>query len=178
MSQANVDRALELLDAFNGRDLDAFVALADDAIEVESRLVAMEGGYHGHAEATITLHTHGFDPGLGILHTDKRYRGSLAHDLMEPVRPVVDGMVLELLAEHALESGDVYETREAVCRLGPCMARRLARWAPALRPPLEAHASEIAALLLGGRSTRPQRRRNATTAGKGSKRRLAGRASP
>jgi CRISPR-associated protein Cas1 len=36
-------------------------------------------------EATITLQAHGFDPGIGILHTDKRYRGSLAHDLMEPV---------------------------------------------------------------------------------------------
>ena len=45
MSQANMDRALELLDAFNRRDLDAFVALADDAIEVESRLVAMEGAF-------------------------------------------------------------------------------------------------------------------------------------
>ena len=48
MSQENVERALELLDAFNRRDLEAFVALADDGIEVESRLVAMEGGYHGH----------------------------------------------------------------------------------------------------------------------------------
>ena len=48
MSQENVDRALELLDAFNRRDLDAFVALANEGIEVESRLVAMEGGYHGH----------------------------------------------------------------------------------------------------------------------------------
>ena len=48
MSQENVDRALEFLDAFNRRDLDAVVALADDGIEVESRLVAMEGGYRGH----------------------------------------------------------------------------------------------------------------------------------
>jgi hypothetical protein len=44
MSQENVDRALELLDAFNRRDLDAFVALADDRVVVESRLVALEGG--------------------------------------------------------------------------------------------------------------------------------------
>ena len=51
MSQENVDRALELLDAFNRRDLDAFVAMADDRIEVESRLVAMEGGYHGHHDS-------------------------------------------------------------------------------------------------------------------------------
>jgi hypothetical protein len=48
VSQENVDRALELLDAFHRRDLDAFMALADDQIEVESRLVPMEGGYHGH----------------------------------------------------------------------------------------------------------------------------------
>ena len=31
-----------------GATWDAFVALADDGMEVESRLVAMEGGYHGH----------------------------------------------------------------------------------------------------------------------------------
>jgi CRISPR-associated endonuclease Cas1 len=122
-------------------------------------------------EATITLHTHGFDPGLGILHTDKRYRGSLAHDLMEPVRPLADGMILELLAKHALERGDVYETREGVCRLGSSMARRLARWAPALRPVLEDHASGLGALLLGVDRTQPARRRNAMTAGKGTKRR-------
>jgi CRISP-associated protein Cas1 len=61
-------------------------------------------------EATIALQAHGFDPGLGILHTDKRYRGSFAHDLMEPVRRVVDGLVLDLLVEHPLERGDVYET--------------------------------------------------------------------
>jgi CRISP-associated protein Cas1 len=122
-------------------------------------------------EAMITLQAHGFDPGLGILHTDKRYRGSLAHDLMEPVRPLVDGIVLDLLSERALERGDVNETRDGVCRLGPPMARRLAAWAPALRPALEHYASALATLLLDGRSTRPARRRNATTAGKGAKRR-------
>jgi CRISPR/Cas system-associated endonuclease Cas1 len=125
-------------------------------------------------EATITLQAHGFDPALGILHSDKRYRGSLAHDLMEPVRPVVDGMVLGLLAEHAMQRGDVYETREGVCRLGPSMARRLARWAPALRPALEDHASRLAALLLADGSVasiRPARKRSAAVAGKGRGRR-------
>jgi hypothetical protein len=47
MSQENVDRALELIEAFNRRDLDAFMALTHVQIDVESRLVAMEGGYHG-----------------------------------------------------------------------------------------------------------------------------------
>ncbi len=48
MSQENVDLYLEMLDAFNRRDWDAFMARTDKDIEVESRLVAMEGGYHGH----------------------------------------------------------------------------------------------------------------------------------
>jgi CRISPR-associated endonuclease Cas1 len=124
-------------------------------------------------EATIALQAHGFDPGMGILHTDKRYRGSLAHDLMEPIRPVVDGMVLELLAERALERGEVYETREGVCRLRPSMARSLAAWAPSLRPAVANCARELEASLLGTRATHPARRRNATTAGKGGKRRVA-----
>ena len=37
-----------MTDAFNRRDWDAFVAMADEEIEVESRLVAMEGSFHGH----------------------------------------------------------------------------------------------------------------------------------
>jgi len=48
MSQENVDRALELIEAFNRRDLDAFMALTHVQIDVESGLVAMEGGDHGH----------------------------------------------------------------------------------------------------------------------------------
>jgi CRISPR-associated protein Cas1 len=128
-------------------------------------------------EATITLQAHGFDPGMGILHTDKRYRSSLAHDLMEPLRPVVDGLVIELVRTHPLSRGDVHETREGVCRLGPPLARTLAGWAPSLRPALANCARELEALLLGARGTRPARPRTATTAGKGGKRRVAGRAS-
>ena len=67
------------------------------------------------------------DPSLGILHTDKRYRGSLAADLMEAGRPAADELVLELLGDRELRRGDVYETREGVCRLGPELVRELAR---------------------------------------------------
>jgi hypothetical protein len=65
-----------------------------------------------------------------------------------------------------------------VCRLGPPMARRLAQWSPELRPPLADHAAVLAALVIGERTTRPARRRNATAAGKGVKRRVAGPARP
>jgi ketosteroid isomerase-like protein len=48
MSEENVTAAYRVYDAFNRRDLDAVLELADDEVEVETRLVAMEGGYHGH----------------------------------------------------------------------------------------------------------------------------------
>jgi len=75
----------------------------------------------------------GLDPALGLMHADTRYRGSLASDLMEPVRPIVDRLVLELLTGRELARGDVVETREGVCRLGPDLARQLAAHADLLR---------------------------------------------
>jgi ketosteroid isomerase-like protein len=50
MSQENVERAYRLADAFNQRDLDAFLALCDPDGEFHSRLVELEGGgpYRGH----------------------------------------------------------------------------------------------------------------------------------
>ena len=47
MSQENVELARRAFDAFNRRDLDAMLALSHEEVVVESRLVAMEGGYHG-----------------------------------------------------------------------------------------------------------------------------------
>jgi ketosteroid isomerase-like protein len=47
MSQENVDLTRRAYDAFNRRDIDAFLALVDDNVEVNSRLVAIEGAYHG-----------------------------------------------------------------------------------------------------------------------------------
>jgi hypothetical protein len=48
MSQENVELVHRAVDAFNRRDLDAFLALSDAAAEVRSLVVAMEGVYHGH----------------------------------------------------------------------------------------------------------------------------------
>jgi hypothetical protein len=48
MSQENVELVYRVNDAFNRRDLDAFLALMDDDIEIASRIVAIEGGLRGH----------------------------------------------------------------------------------------------------------------------------------
>ena len=77
------------------------------------------------SEATIAAHRMGFDPNLGLMHADKRYRASLASDLMEPARPAADEVAFDLLEANEIRRGDVHETREGICRLGPELAKRL-----------------------------------------------------
>ncbi len=48
MSQENVELARRSYEAVNRRDLDGLLALMDDDVEAVSRIVAMEGGLHGH----------------------------------------------------------------------------------------------------------------------------------
>jgi ketosteroid isomerase-like protein len=48
MSEENVELAYRAFDAINRRDLHRFLALMDDDVEIVSRIVAMEGGLHGH----------------------------------------------------------------------------------------------------------------------------------
>lgn len=100
------------------------------------------------AEATIAAHKLGLDPSLGLMHTDQRYRSSLATDLMEPARPTVDRLVLDLLAGHDFQRGDLLETREGVCRVGPPITRQLAQHAPALRTAIAPHVERLARTLL------------------------------
>jgi CRISPR/Cas system-associated endonuclease Cas1 len=53
-------------------------------------------------ECRLAAITVGLDPGMGIVHTDKRNRDSLALDLLEAIRPLVERNVLTLLATRAL----------------------------------------------------------------------------
>ena len=98
-------------------------------------------------ETTIAAHAVGFDPSLGIMHADVRYRGSLATDLMEPARPLADLAVLDLLEARRLARGDVIETRGGVCRVGPTLARELAALAPWFRAGVAPHAEELARVI-------------------------------
>lgn len=95
-------------------------------------------------EATIAAHAVGLDPSLGILHVDVRYRSSLAADLMEPVRPVVDGIVLDLLQTRALTRDDCVETTDGTCRVGPPLATLLSAAAPRLLSEVVPHAHSVA----------------------------------
>ena len=88
------------------------------------------------AESTLAALAVGCDPALGVIHSDKPSRDSLACDLMEPVRPIVDDFVLDLIESHTFAKADFFETREGNCRLMPELTRPLGasalRWAQAV----------------------------------------------
>ncbi len=48
MSQENVELHRRSIDAVNRRDQEAFLALMDRDVEAVSRILAVEGGLHGH----------------------------------------------------------------------------------------------------------------------------------
>ena len=99
------------------------------------------------AESKIAALAVGCDPGLGIMHADQGARDSLALDLMEPVRPQVDGFVLDLLESRAFRKKDFFETRKGVCRVMPPLTKLLAetapRWAAAAAPVAEWLARQL-----------------------------------
>jgi CRISPR-associated endonuclease Cas1 len=78
------------------------------------------------AETRLALLALGLDPGLGIVHTDKRNRDSLALDLLEPLRPLAEQHVLTIAERRHLTRDDVHETRTGACRLLPPLTHDLA----------------------------------------------------
>lgn len=111
------------------------------------------------AETMIAAYAIGFDPALGLMHSDSRYRGNLAVDLMEPLRPLADETVLDRLEERELHRGDVLETPRGVCRLGEALAHDLAGRASAFRQPVALITEDTAAVVSGSAVRTPLTRR-------------------
>lgn len=99
-------------------------------------------------EARIASIAVGLDPGLGILHLDKRARDSFALDLMEAARPAVDRYVIDLLEGHVFRAVDFTETRQGGCRIGRTLAHRLGETTGAWRESLAKPAEDVATLLV------------------------------
>lgn len=84
------------------------------------------------SQTQIRLIAEGYDPTLGILHDRTADRGSypaFALDHMEPMRPVVDRAVLQLIDKVAFSGADFSLQADGVCRLNPELARRVAQLA-------------------------------------------------
>ena len=93
------------------------------------------------SEAGLAATALGLDPGLGFLHADMANRDSLALDLMEPIRPQVDGYVFDWISRQALKREWFFEERNGNCRLMAELASQLSEtagtWRRALAPVAE-----------------------------------------
>jgi len=89
-------------------------------------------------ESILACHAIGLDPGLGIMHLDARGRQSMALDLMEPVRPLVEQWTLDLLAKRSFKRTDFVETDDGHVRLLAPLTHELAdsmgQWRKAVAP--------------------------------------------
>ncbi|MBZ5492897.1 MAG: CRISPR-associated endonuclease Cas1 [Acidobacteriia bacterium] len=81
-------------------------------------------------EARLAVAALGLDPGLGVLHVDTPARDSLACDVMEPVRPLVDSYLLDWITREPLSREWFFEQRDGNCRLMAPFAIRLSETAP------------------------------------------------
>lgn len=68
----------------------------------------------------------GLDPMIGYLHACHPGRVALVYDLMEPLRPQVDRLVLNFVGTHTFTPNDFVLTAQGVCRLYPQLARTIA----------------------------------------------------
>lgn len=96
------------------------------------------------SEARLALAALGLDPGIGVLHVDAPSRDSMACDLMEPIRPLVDAYLYDWIAREPLRRGWFFEERDGNCRLMGPFAQQLSETIPTWAQAVAPHAEWIA----------------------------------
>jgi CRISPR-associated endonuclease Cas1 len=103
------------------------------------------------SECRLALAALGLDPGIGVLHADTPNRDSLACDLMETARPLVDIYVHDWIKHQLLRRDWFFEERDGNCRLMSTFVEQLSgtsqMWQRAVAP----HAEWIVRTLWKGR---------------------------
>jgi CRISPR-associated endonuclease Cas1 len=99
------------------------------------------------SESRLAAAALGLDPGIGVLHVDTPARDSLACDLMEAVRPQIDGFLVDWLTRETLKREWFFEQRDGNCRLMSSLAVRLSEtartWGRAVAPIAESVAQSL-----------------------------------
>jgi hypothetical protein len=115
------------------------------------------------SEARLAVTALGLDPGLGLMHKDAQVRDSLACDLMEPIRPMVDEYVLRWLTQQPLRREWFFEERTGACRLMGRLAERLSETAPIWAHAVAPLAEHVVKILWTTTKKRGRRTDPATT---------------
>lgn len=106
------------------------------------------------SEASLAATELGLDPGLGVLHRDTPNRNSLACDLMEPARPLVDAYLFDWVARGPLRREWFFEQANGNCRLMGPFAAQLSETAAVWRKAVAPFAEDTAKCFWQGRLTR------------------------
>src|SRR5829696_9219968 len=78
------------------------------------------------SQVRIATVAQGLDPTIGYLHACRPARVALVYDLMEPLRPQVDRLMLDFVCLHAFTPSDFTLGADGVCRLHPQLASQVA----------------------------------------------------
>jgi CRISPR-associated endonuclease Cas1 len=114
------------------------------------------------SESRLAVAALGLDPGLGVLHVDTQARDSLACDVMEPVRPLVDAYLLKWISRETLRREWFFEKGDGACRLMGSFAVRLSETAPAWGHAVAPVAERVARMLWETVAKGPRRNGPAT----------------
>ena len=105
------------------------------------------------SESRLAASALGLDPGIGVLHVDTPARDSLACDLMEAVRPKIDGYLIDWVTREPLNREWFLEQRNGNCRLHASLAIRLSETAPTWGRAVAPFAEWLAQSLWSGRKS-------------------------
>ncbi|HWZ96864.1 MAG TPA: CRISPR-associated endonuclease Cas1 [Candidatus Dormibacteraeota bacterium] len=98
-------------------------------------------------EARLAACAVGLDPGIGFLHVDTDARDSLACDIMEPVRPLVDAFFLNWITRECLKREWFFEKRDGSCRLMASLCEMLTETSLTWRHSVAPVAEQISRML-------------------------------
>jgi CRISPR-associated protein Cas1 len=108
------------------------------------------------SELVIACHAAGLDPALAVLHSDKDGRASLAYDLIEPGRGVLESWFLRWLADATFSVRDFRTDLSGVVRVTHPLNSHLAMTAPLWREPAETLIAWFVRALVTGKPERLQ----------------------
>src|SRR6266566_1441443 len=106
----------------------------------------------GESECRLALVACGLDPGLGFIHTDTANRDSLALDLIETIRPAIEGWLLNWLLTEPLRRSDFAESSDGNCRISAALCSKLSETALTWGKLVAPWAEFVAHSLYAGRS--------------------------
>jgi CRISP-associated protein Cas1 len=100
------------------------------------------------SQVGMRLIANGLDPTIGYLHQATGSRSALIYDFMEPLRPYIDGKVLDMVIRQIFSPEDFILNKEGVCRLHPQLARFIVKMVEDI-PAIDSITAENIRLLFG-----------------------------